>query len=230
MTAALLAVSLILVAFFVLVDRRTAVKVLPPSAFGRRTVEVDLSDPVRADGVGDGRHVRAAVRATFGASRVPSWPGFWAQLLAVGWAVSEILSASLSSRPVIKRVVVIAPLVIALGLILTAVTQVDDASVGFVVTWALALTITGIGIGAAWPHLSAWAMQCVDDEKEGAAAAAAINMIEVIAGAFGAGLAGVVVNSAQGGVVMAARALFAVFAALGVAGALAAYRATRGLR
>ena len=161
---------------------------------------------------------------------VPVMAGFLGAALAVGWAVSEILSASLSSRPVIKRVVVVAPLVIALGLILTAATQVDDASVGFVVIWALALTITGIGIGAAWPHLSAWAMQCVDDEKEGAAAAAAINMIEVIAGAFGAGLAGVVVNSAQGGVVMAARALFAVFAALGVAGALAAYRATRGLR
>ena len=55
-------------------------------------------------------------------------------------------------------------------------------------------------------------MQCVD-EQEGAAAGAAINTIEVIAGAFGAGLAGVVVNSTQGGVAIAARALFAVFAA-----------------
>ena len=228
-TAALLAVSLILVVFFVLVDRRAAVKILPPSAFGAGPLKwiyltlcvlmasamVDMYVPLFGQRL---------------AHLVPVMAGFLGAVLAVGWAVSEILSASLSSRPVIKRVVVIAPLVIALGLILTAVTQVDDASVGFVVTWALALTITGIGIGAAWPHLSAWAMQCVDDEKEGAAAAAAINMIEVIAGAFGAGLAGVVVNSAQGGVVMAARALFAVFAALGVAGALAAYRATRGLR
>ena len=82
-------------------------------------------------------------------------------------------------------------------------------------TWALALTITGLGIGGAWPHLSAWAMQCVDDEKEGAAAAAAINTIELISGAFGAGLAGVVVNSAHGGIVVAARALFAVFTAGG---------------
>ena len=50
------------------------------------------------------------------------------------------------------------------------------------------------------------------------------------AGAFGAGLAGVVVNSAHGGVVIAARALFAVFAAVGVLGALASRRAVRGLR
>jgi len=39
-------------------------------------------------------------------------------------------------------------------------------------------------------------MQCIDDEAEGAAAAAAINTIEVIAGAFGAGLAGVVLGIA----------------------------------
>jgi MFS family permease len=228
-TAALLVVSLVLVACFVLVDRRAAVKVLPPSAFGAGPLKwiyltlcvlmasamVDMYVPLFGQRL---------------AHLVPVMAGFLGAALAVGWAVSEILSASLSSKPVINRVVVVAPLAIALGLILTAITQVDDASVGFVVTWALTLTITGIGIGAAWPHLSAWAMQCVDDEKEGAAAAAAINMIEVIAGAFGAGLAGVVVNSAQGGVVMAARALFAVFAALGVAGALAAYRATRGLR
>jgi MFS family permease len=116
------------------------------------------------------------------------------------------------------------------GLISAAATQIDNASVGLIVTWVLALTITGIGIGAAWPHLSAWAMQCVDDAKEGAAAAAAINTVQLISGAFGAGLAGVVVNSAHGGLVVAARALFAVFAAVGVAGAWAAHRATRGLR
>jgi MFS family permease len=228
-TAALLAVSLVLVAGFVLVDRRATVKVLPPSTFGAGPLKwiyltlcvlmasamVDMYVPLFGQRL---------------AHLVPIMAGFLGAALAVGWAVSEILSASLRRKKVINRVVVAAPLVIALGLILTAVTQVDDAPVGFVVTWALTLTITGIGIGAAWPHLSAWAMQCVDDEKEGAAAAAAINIIEVIAGAFGAGLAGVVVNSTPGGDVVAARALFTVFTALGVAGALAAYRATRGLR
>jgi MFS family permease len=160
---------------------------------------------------------------------VPVAAGFLGAALAVGWAVSEILSASLSSRQVVNRVVVVAPLVIAVGLALAAATQVENASAGLVATWAVALTITGIGIGAAWPHLSAWSMHCVEDEAEGAAAAAAINTIEVIAGAFGAGLAGVVVNSVHGGTVIAARALFAVFAAVGVLGAWAARRATRAM-
>jgi MFS family permease len=228
-TAALLAVSLILVVGFVLADRRMAVKVLPPSTFGSGPLKwIYLTLVVLMASAMVDMYV-----PLFGqrlAHLVPVMAGLLGAALAVGWAISEVLSASLTSKKVINRVVVAAPLVIALGLILTAATQVDNAPVGLVVTWALALTITGIGIGAAWPHLSAWAMQCVDDEKEGAAAAAAINIIEVIAGAFGAGLAGVVVNSAQGGVVTAARALFAVFAAVGVIGALAALRVTRRLR
>ena len=54
--------------------------------------------------------------------------------------------------------------------------------------------------------------------------------MQLISGAFGAGLAGVIVNSAHGGAVMAARWLFAVFATLGVVGAMASYRASRGQR
>ena len=52
----------------------------------------------------------------------------------------------------------------------------------------------------------------------------------MIAGAFGAGLAGVVVNSAEGDLLVAARALFAVFAVIGVLGALASRRAARHMQ
>ena len=77
-----------------------------------------------------------------------------------------------------------------------------------------ALLITGTGIGIAWPHLSAWAMSCVDDPTEGPAAAAAINTVQLICGAFGAGLAGVVVNLSAGGGAAPARWLFGMFAVL----------------
>jgi MFS family permease len=228
-TAALLAVSLVLVVAFVVVDRRMAVAVLPPSTFGAGPLKwIYLTLAVLMASAMVDMYV-----PLFGqrlAHLVPAVAGFLGAALAVGWTVSEILSASLSSKRVIGRVVVAAPLVMAVGLTLAAATQIDNAPVGVVVLWALALTITGTGIGAGWPHLSAWAMQCVDDAKEGSAAAAAINTVQLISGAFGAGLAGVVVNSAQGGVVVAARWLFAVFAALGAAGALAAHRATRRQR
>jgi hypothetical protein len=228
LTAGLLVLSALLIVAFVFVDRRMPVKVLPPSMFGPGPLKwIYLALAVLMVSAMVDMYV-----PLFGqrlAHLVPVAAGFLGAALAVGWAGAELLSASLKSRNAVNRVVVAAPLVIAVGLVLAAVTQVDDAPVALVVTWAVALTITGAGIGAGWPHLSAWAMQCVD-QKEGAAAGAAINTIEVIAGAFGAGLAGVVVNSAEGDVVIAARALFAVFAAVGVLGALASRRAARGLQ
>jgi predicted MFS family arabinose efflux permease len=227
LTAALLAVSVILIAVFIFVDRRATAKVLPPSMFGPGPLKwIYLALAVLMISAMVDMYV-----PLFGqrlAHLVPVVAGFLGAALAIGWAVSELVSASLKREKTINRVVVAAPLVIAVGLFLAAVTQIDNAPIAFVITWAVALTITGAGLGSGWPHLSAWAMQCVD-QKEGAAAGAAINTIEMIAGAFGAGLAGVVVNSAQGGVVIAARALFAVFAVMGVFGALAARRAVHGL-
>lgn len=223
-TVALLAASVLLVAVFVVVDRRMSVAVLPASVFRSGPLKwiyltmallmasamVDMYVPLFGQRL---------------AHLVPVVAGFLGAALAVGWTVSEIASASLSSNRVIARVVGAAPLVMAAGLALGAATQVEDASAGVAVVWAVALVITGVGIGAGWPHLSAWAMQSVDDAQEGGAAAAAINTVQLISGAFGAGVAGVVVNSAEGGVVMAARWLFAAFAALGAVGTLASYRA-----
>ena len=87
-----------------------------------------------------------------------------------------------------------------------------------IVAWVIALFIAGTGVGIAWPHLSAWIMGAVDDPVEGGAAAAAINTVQLISGAFGAGLAGVVVNMTPGGDVATARWLFGVFAALAAIG------------
>jgi MFS family permease len=226
-TVGLLIAAALLVVVFAVVDRRMPVAVLPPSAYGPGPLKwiyltlamlmasamVDMYVPLFGQRL---------------AHLAPVVAGFLAAALAAGWTVSEIVSASLSSRRVIASVVAAAPLIMAVGLALGAVSQVDKAPAGLVVLWALALMITGVGIGSAWPHLSAWAMQCIDDENEGAPAAAAINTVGLISGALGAGLAGVVVNSAEGGPDIAARWMFAVFAALGVVGALASYRATRG--
>lgn len=226
-TAGLLAVSVLLVAAFVVVDRRVSAPVLPPSVFG--------SGPLRWIYLTQALLMAAAMVdmyvPLFGqrlAHLVPVAAGFLGAALAIGWTVNEIVSASLHSTRAITRVVIAAPLIVAVGLALGAATQIDDAPTGIVVLWAFALMITGTGIGVAWPHLSAWAMTCVDDESEGGAAAAAINTVQLISGAFGAGVAGVVVNSAVGGAAMAARGLFAVFAVLAALGILASYRASRG--
>ena len=89
------------------------------------------------------------------------------------------------------------------------------------------MALTGVGVGMAWPHLSAWAMGSVDDESEGGRAAAAINTVQLIFGAFGAGLAGIVVNATDRGDATAARWMFATFAVLALVGVVASTRSGR---
>jgi MFS family permease len=228
-TAGLLAAGIVLVGVFVLVDWRMHAAVLPPSVFGPGPLKwIYLTMGVLMLGAMVDTYV-----PLFGqrlAHLTPVAAGFLGAALAVGWTVSEIVSASLENPRAIGRVIAAAPVVVASGLALGAFTQRDDASVGIVALWTLALLVAGIGIGMAWPHLSVRAMDSVNDPAEGIAAAAAINTVQLISAAFGAGLAGVVVNTTQGGDMMEARWLFAVFTALSAAGVVASYRAVRGDR
>jgi hypothetical protein len=225
-TAGLLMASVVLVVVFVVVERRVSKAVLPPSVFGSGPLKWILLS-------------LAALMATatvtiyvplFGqrlAHLSPVAAGFLGVAVSFGWSVSEIASASLSNKRVIERMVVTAPLVMVAGLLLAVVIQRDNASIGTVGLWALALGTLGIGIGAAWPHLSAWSMSDVDNPSEGSEAAAAINIVQLISGAFGAGVAGVVVNTVVGGDVTKARWLFAVFLVVAFGGLGAAYRTIR---
>ncbi len=228
-TAALLAAGVVLAGLFAIVDRRMRAAVLPPSVFGPGPLKwIYLTMALLMVGAMVDTYV-----PLFGqrlAHLTPVAAGFLGAALAVGWTVSEIVSASLESPRAIGRVIAVAPVVVASGLALGALTQRDNASAGVVAAWTLALLVAGIGIGMAWPHLSVRAMDSVDDPAEGVAAAAAINTVQLVSGAFGAGVAGVVVNTTQGGDAMAARWLFAVFTALTAAGVVASYRATRGGR
>jgi hypothetical protein len=162
------------------------------------------------------------------AGMAPAAAGFFGAVLAVGWTTSEIASASLERTRTIVRLVAAAPVIMAIGLALGALVLGDDATWPLIVLWAIGLFIAGTGVGVAWPHLSAWIMGAVDDPVEAGTAAAAINTVQLICGAFGAGLAGVVVNLTEGGDGAAARWLFTVFAALAATGLVASYRASRG--
>lgn len=225
-TAALLVLGVALVVAFLILDRRAGASVLPPSTFGPGPLKwIYLSLGVLMAATMVDMYV-----PLFGqrlAHLTPVMAGFFAAVLSVGWTAGEIVSASLQDRRVIVRTVACAPIVMAAGLAAGAVLIRDGMAPWLVVAWALALAVTGAGIGIAWPHLSAWAMRSVDDPVEGPAAAAAINTVQLICGAFGAGLAGVVVNLRDTGDAGAARWLFGVFAVLAVLGAFASFRSGR---
>ena len=224
----LLAVAVVLVLVFIAVDRRVSAAVLPRMVFEPGPLKwiyltlglllvatmVDMYVPLFGQRLG---------------ALAPVVAGFLGAALSVGWTVAEIASASITNIRMTVRVVAIAPLVMAVGLALAAFTQTDSAPITVVALWALALVITGSGIGMAWPHLSAWAMGAVvDDPAQQAVAAAAISTVQLMSGAFGAGLAGVLVNLRATPDATASRLMFAVFAILAVVGSVASYRSGRG--
>jgi MFS family permease len=218
----------VLVVAFIAVDRRVAAAVLPRKAFGPGPLKwiyatlgllmaatmVDMYVPLFGQRLG---------------ALAPVVAGFLGAALSVGWTLGEIASASVTDVCATVRLVAAAPLVMATGLIVAAASQKDGASIGYVVIWAVALAIAGAGIGIAWPHLSAWAMgSVVDDPAEQAVAAAAINTVQLMCGAFGAGLAGVVVNLRDSVDATAGRWMFGVFAVFAAVGVVASYRSGRG--
>ncbi|WP_163728711.1 MFS transporter [Mycolicibacterium psychrotolerans] len=228
-TAGLVVAGFGLVAVFLVVDCRAGASVLPPSAFRAGPLKwIYLTLGVLMAATMVDMYV-----PLFGqrlAHLTPVAAGFLGAGLAVGWTVGEISSASQSRPAAIVRTVAVAPRVMALGLTIGALTQRQDASGWFVAAWAAGLVLTGSGVGIAWPHLSAWAMSKVDDPAEGPAAAAAINTVQVICGAFGAALAGIVVNVSDRGDATASRWLFAVFAVLAASAAVASIRSGRPAR
>jgi MFS family permease len=223
-TAGLLALGAALVCCFLVVDRRARARVLPRAVFGPGPLKwmyvsigvlmaatmVDMYVPLFGQRLGHMTPVAA---------------GFLGAVLAVGWTLSEIASASVNSPRVAVRLVAAAPAAMAVGLGLAAFVVTDQPRWPVIAAWVVALFTAGAGVGTAWPHLSAWIMSAVDDPVEGGAAAAAINTVQLVSGALGAGLAGVVVNAASGGDVATARWLFAVFGVLAVIGVRAAYAA-----
>lgn len=224
----LLAGGVALVGVFIVVDRRMPVRVLPRTAYGPgpfKWIYVTLGVLMAAT-MAD---MYVPLYGQRLAGLVPLTAGFLAVALSVGWTVSEIVSASVTTPARVVRIVAVAPLVMGIGLGAAALSQVDGASSAVVGVWALSLLVTGIGVGMAWPHLSVWAMGRVDDPAEGTVAAAAINTVQLICGAFGAGLAGIVVNTVDRPDAVGASWLFAVFAGLATLGCVASYRASRGV-
>ncbi|MCK0173292.1 MULTISPECIES: MFS transporter [Mycobacteriaceae] len=227
-TAGLLGVAIAIVVVFVFVDRRASVAVFPPTTFRPgplKWIYVTLGLLMAATMV----DMYVPLFGQRLAGLAPVLAGFFGAVLSVGWTAGEITSASLRRRRIIVRTVTIAPLVMAVGLGIGLLAMRDEMSLPWVIVWAGGLVLAGAGIGMAWPHLSAWAMSRVRDPEEGPAAAAAINTVQLICGAFGAGLAGVVVNQAGGGgEAQAARLLFGVFAVLAAIGVIASSRAASG--
>ncbi|MFL1594635.1 MFS transporter [Rhodococcus ruber] len=223
-TIALLAVASAAVVAFVAVDRRSTHGILPAATFTTARLRwVYLTIAVLA--VVSTAETFVPLFGQRLAGLAPLAAGFLGAALAVGWTLGEIPSASASAPRTVRRIVVSAPVLVGLGLALMAAAVRDEAGPAAVTVWVTGLVVAGAGIGIAWPHLAVGAMNAVADPRDSGKASAAINTVQLIANAFGAALAGVLVNAGQPSDVRSARLLLFGFAAVAVLGVLAARRA-----
>lgn len=152
--------------------------------------------------------------------RSPLQAGYIAAMMSVGWTLAALTTSGFQHRR-LTRALRAAPLLSLASMAGLALTMpAGDGSWIALVPVCLALVIGGAGVGTAYPHLGARVLQVAPADEEDVAAAS-IMTVQLCATAFGAALAGLVVNltgqpeAGQGlaDVAGAARWLFAIFMA-----------------
>ncbi|MCK7628238.1 MFS transporter [Streptomyces sp. RS10V-4] len=226
--AAFIAVALALIVTFVRTEKRArSVRILPHPTYqaGSALRWVYLTMVFLASGVAVETFLPLFSQRLGGLPPVAA--GFFGAALSLGWSASQIVSSSARRERTLRWLRVAGPGLLAAGLAVLALLQRRDASLLAVITWLPVLLLGGAGIGLAMPHLSVAAMTSTADEQEGEKAAAAIATVLTMSTAFGAALAGLLVNVGGPSMVASARCLLFGFATVSVLGVLTVLRANR---
>ncbi|MGY2271528.1 MULTISPECIES: MFS transporter [Pseudomonas] len=161
----------------------------------------------------------------------PLVAGYLAALMAAGWTLGSIASAGMTGANV-RRAILAGPILGVVGMLALALLMPRESNGGAqtLTPTCLALTLIGLGVGLAWPHLLTRVFQVAPNGEQDLASAS-ITTVQLFATAFGAALAGMVANIAgltePGGIEGTASAavwLFGVFALAPVMGILIARR------
>lgn len=222
-------IAVLLGAAFLAWERRGHATVLPRLAFTRGSPLkwVYLTVAVLAFGIGTEAFLPLFGQEIGGMS--PLAAGVLGAALSFGWSIAQLVSASADGPRRIRALIILGPLLLAVGLLAYGLLQREDPGGLLIFGWFVTLLLAGAGIGVAFPHLIVSAFGSTDDLEQGAKASAAINTVFLIASAFSSALAGVLVNLGAPSIVRSAQLLMIVFAVIAAVGVFAA-RAAAGRR
>jgi len=120
----------------------------------------------------------------------PVFAGYFQAILALAWTSCAIVSAGFEGDTV-RRAIVAGPLLIMSGVIGQALLVVH----GSLPLLALAVAMTGAGMGLCFAHISSWTMASARPD-EASVTASAIPTMQSLGRGFGAATAGLVANAA----------------------------------
>lgn len=127
----------------------------------------------------------------------PLVAGYMLALVALGWSSGSLVTSGWTGSRA-RLALICGPVLQLLSTIGLALFVGRDNALGDLMPLlpiALSLTLLGLGIGIAWPHISTRLLQAAP-EGEKDLTSASISMVQQFAGGFGAAFAGVIVNAA----------------------------------
>jgi predicted MFS family arabinose efflux permease len=126
----------------------------------------------------------------------PLISGYLTALVALGWTFAAFFSGTLSGKRA-SAAIVAGCIIEALSSVLLAVFLARDNQSGSLLLLCPAVAgmfMIGFGVGLGWAHLVTKVLRLVADEEQDKASAA-ISTVQSLGSAFGAAVAGVIVNS-----------------------------------
>lgn len=158
----------------------------------------------------------------------PLVAGYIVALVATGWAVAGMMTASWQGRRA-RLAMLCGPVVLFASTLALAFAISRDNStgdIGLLSAIAILLFGMGVGIGLGWAHLLSQVMTLAEG-AEADKATAAINLVPSLASAFGSAIAGVIANTAglvtPGGIEGGIAAAFWLYALISLSGLLALF-------
>ncbi|MDK4705543.1 MFS transporter [Rhizobium sp. CNPSo 4062] len=193
----LIAASIVLVATMVLIERKSEVRLLPYGA-------VMLSNPIARLYLTiftmmlvltSDIYIPYFLQTLHGVTPLVS--GYLVALVALGWTIAAFFSNSFSGRPAAVAIIVgcILETAATASLIPFLATTMPFSDLAEFAPAVIAMFLMGFGVGLGWAHLVTRIIG-IARRAEQDKASAAISMTQSLGGAFGAALAGVIVNGA----------------------------------
>jgi MFS family permease len=149
--------------------------------------------------------------------RSPLEAGYIAAIMSAGWTVAAVYTSRLTGTARARALRAGPRISLASMIALAALLPVGGGGLALLAAICVALITAGVGVGLAYPHLAAGLLETAP-AGEGDSAASSVVTVQLCGTAFGAALAGLVVNLAGGSqaggfdTANAARWLFALIA------------------
>ncbi|MCE9839418.1 MFS transporter [Proteus terrae] len=224
-----------LIGVLIFCEKRLAVRLLPTNTFKGLSLHALLYLTISLLAIGMTCEIFVPYYLQSLHMQTPLASGYMSALMALGWTVAEVISASWQGAKM-RFSILSGPIIVFIGLLVLAfvipnpLLQSENAVSLFIILFALFLV--GYGIGFGWPHLLTRILQAASTQDKDIAGAS-ITTVQLFATALGSAFAGMIVNlngfnsDTPEGLSSSASALFLFLALAPLMAIYTAWRITR---